>query len=246
MDNNNNQNNKNGKPPRGNQSYLVLFITMLFTLLCVGGMHSLWQQSRTEQVPYSEFIEMLKDGEVESVVVNGNKLQITPKKDSKRYTGSQSRYGGLIGIEYYTVPMNDPDLLKKLEEAGVARYEQAQANASDLLIVFLVQWVLPIGLMVLFLNFMMKRMGGGGGIMGGRGKGIADRDRGFSAQSGKIYHDRREAPQGRAARGPSRNGKDAFSQGGGRGGEGSLLFPVRLGLCGDVCRCRRFACPRLV
>ena len=140
MDNNNNQNNKNGKPPRGNQSYLVLFITMLFTLLCVGGMHSLWQQSRTEQVPYSEFIEMLKDGEVESVVVNGNKLQITPKKDSKRYTGSQSRYGGLIGIEYYTVPMNDPDLLKKLEEAGVARYEQAQANASDLLIVFLVQW----------------------------------------------------------------------------------------------------------
>ena len=166
MDNNNNQNNKNGKPPRGNQSYLVLFITMLFTLLCVGGMHSLWQQSRTEQVPYSEFIEMLKDGEVESVVVNGNKLQITPKKDSKRYTGSQSRYGGLIGIEYYTVPMNDPDLLKKLEEAGVARYEQAQANASDLLIVFLVQWVLPIGLMVLFLNFMMKRMGGGGGIMG--------------------------------------------------------------------------------
>ena len=58
MDNNGNQ-NRNGKSPRGGQNYIVLIITMLFTLLCVGMMHNLWQDSRTVYVPYSEFNQML-------------------------------------------------------------------------------------------------------------------------------------------------------------------------------------------
>lgn len=165
MDNNNNQ-NKNGKNPKGGQNYMVLIITMIFTLLCVSAMHNLWQQSRTQLVPYSEFNQMLKDGEVESVVVSSNKIQITPKKDSKKYTGSQSKYGGLIGIEYYAIPMYDPDLQVKLENAGVAQYEQAQVDATASIIVLILEWVLPIGLMVLLLNFMMRRMGGGNGLMG--------------------------------------------------------------------------------
>ena len=165
MDNNNNQ-NKNGKNPKGGQNYMVLIITMIFTLLCVSAMHNLWQQSRTQLVPYSEFNQMLKDGEVDSVVVSSNKIEITPKKDSKKYTGSQSKYGGLIGIEYYTIPMYDPDLQTKLDAAGVTQYEQAQVAATASIIVLILEWVLPIGLMVLLLNFMMRRMGGGNGIMG--------------------------------------------------------------------------------
>lgn len=139
---------------------------MIFTLLCVSAMHNLWQQSRTQLVPYSEFNQMLKDGEVDSVVVSSNKIEITPKKDSKKYTGSQSKYGGLIGIEYYTIPMYDPDLQTKLDAAGVTQYEQAQVDATASIIVLILEWVLPIGLMVLLLNFMMRRMGGGNGIMG--------------------------------------------------------------------------------
>lgn len=165
MDNNNNQ-NKNGKNPKGGQNYMVLIITMIFTLLCVSAMHNLWQQSRTQLVPYSEFNQMLKDGEVDSVVVSSNKIEITPKKDSKKYTGSQSKYGGLIGIEYYTIPMYDPDLQTKLDAAGVTQYEQAQVDATASIIVLILEWVLPIGLMVLLLNFMMRRMSGGNGIMG--------------------------------------------------------------------------------
>ena len=165
MDNNNNQ-NKNGKNPKGGQNYMVLIITMIFTLLCVSAMHNLWQQSRTQLVPYSEFNQMLKDGEVDSVVVSSNKIEITPKKDSKKYTGSQSKYGGLIGIEYYTIPMYDPDLQTKLDAAGVTQYEQAQVDATASIIVLILEWVLPIGLMVLLLNFMMRRMGGGNRIMG--------------------------------------------------------------------------------
>ena len=164
MDNNNQ--NKNGKTPKRGQNYVVFIITMLFTMLCVSAMHNLWQQSRTEMVPYSEFNQMLEDKEVESVVVGSGKITITPKADSKKYVGSQSRYGGLLGIEYYTVPMYDPDLQKKLDEAGVTRYEQEQVDATSSILILLLEWVFPIAVMLFLFNFMMKRMGGGGGIMG--------------------------------------------------------------------------------
>ena len=163
MDNNQ---NKNGKTPKRGQNYVFFIITMLFTMLCVSAMHNLWQQSRTEMVPYSEFNQMLEEKELESVVVGSNKITITPKADSKTYVGSQSRYGGLLGIEYYTVPMEDPDLQKKLDEAGVTRYEQEQVDATSSILVLLLEWVFPIAMMLFLFNFMMKRMGGGGGIMG--------------------------------------------------------------------------------
>ena len=164
MDNKGNQ-NKNGKNPRG-QNYAVLIMTMLFTLLCVAMMHNLWQSSRTHKMPYSEFNQMLKDHEVESVVIGNGKIQITPKEDSKKYGGSQGKYGNLVGMEYYTIPINDPDLEKKLDEAGVTTYEQAEVDATGSIIMLLLEWVLPIAAMFVIFNMMMKRMGGGGGIMG--------------------------------------------------------------------------------
>ena len=164
MDNKGNQ-NKNGKNPRG-QNYAVLIMTMLFTLLCVAMMHNLWQGSRTHKMPYSEFNQMLKDQEVESVVIGNGKIQITPKEDSKKYGGSQGKYGNLVGMEYYTIPINDPDLEKKLDEAGVTTYEQAEVDATGSIIMLLLEWVLPIAAMFVIFNMMMKRMGGGGGIMG--------------------------------------------------------------------------------
>ena len=164
MDNKGNQ-NKNGKNPRG-QNYAVLIMTMLFTLLCVAMMHNLWQGSRTHKMPYSEFNQMLKDHEVESVVIGNGKIQITPKEDSKKYGGSQGKYGNLVGMEYYTIPINDPDLEKKLDEAGVTTYEQAEVDATGSIIMLLLEWVLPIAAMFVIFTMMMKRMGGGGGIMG--------------------------------------------------------------------------------
>ena len=164
MDNKGNQ-NKNGKNPRG-QNYAVLIMTMLFTLLCVAMMHNLWQGSRTHKMPYSEFNQMLKDHEVESVVIGNGKIQITPKEDSKKYGGSQGKYGNLVGMEYYTIPINDPDLEKKLDEAGVTTYEQAEVDATGSIIMLLLEWVLPIAAMFVIFNMMMKRMGGGGGMMG--------------------------------------------------------------------------------
>ena len=71
--NENNQNKEGGNSPKKN--YTALLITLIFTLFIVGAMHSWWQQSRSEMIPYSQFKQMLKDGEIESVVVSNSKIK---------------------------------------------------------------------------------------------------------------------------------------------------------------------------
>ena len=164
MDNNSKNGNNQKEPKRGNITVFV--ITMIFTLICVMGMNSLLNRTNTEKLPYSEFNDMLENGEVESVVINGNKITIIPNEKSDKFTASRDRWGNLIGKEYYTVPIYDPDLLNKLEQAGVERYEEAEADASAQVMAFLMSWILPVALLFLLFNFMMKRMGGGNGIMG--------------------------------------------------------------------------------
>ncbi len=161
----NDNNNQKGRDPK-RKNYTIFLITMLLTLLIVGSMHNLWQQSRTQAIPYSEFNQMLKNREVEAVVISGNKLEITPKKDAVNYPGSSNRYGGVLGINYYTVAIDDPDLQKKLDEAGVSRYEKAEVDPAVSLVALLLEWVLPFVIMMVIFQFMMRRMGGGGGIMG--------------------------------------------------------------------------------
>lgn len=164
MDNNSKNGNNQKEPKRGNITVFV--ITMIFTLVCVMGMNTLWNRANTEKIPYSEFNEMLENKEVESVIVNGSKIVIVPNKNSSKYQASKDKWGNVIGKEYYTVPMNDPKLEEKLDKAGVTRYEQAEVDASAGILLILLEWILPIALLFFLFNFMMRRMGGGGGIMG--------------------------------------------------------------------------------
>ncbi len=116
-------------------------------------------------MPYSEFNQMLKDHEVESVVIGNGKIQITPKEDSKKYGGSQENTkSGRNGVLHDSDQRSD--LEKKLDEAGVTTYEQAEVDATGSIIMLLLEWVLPIAAMFVIFNMMMKRMGGGGSIMG--------------------------------------------------------------------------------
>ena len=75
----NNQNRNNGKRPSG-QSIGVLVLILLLTLGIVTWMNSLVRNSSTEKLGYNEFIQMLENGEVESVTYPGNRLVITPRR----------------------------------------------------------------------------------------------------------------------------------------------------------------------
>ena len=166
MDNNSKNGRNQKEPKKGNIT--VVIITLMFTMLCVMVMNTWLNNANKENIPYSEFNQMLKNHEVESVTLSGGRFLITPNKNSSKYQSSKDRWGNLIGKEYYTVPINDPSFLEKLDEAGVATYEAKEADAGVEILLVILNWILPIAILFFFFNFMMRRMGGGGGggIMG--------------------------------------------------------------------------------
>ncbi len=145
--------NKNGKKPEG-PNIGVLTIILLITVVVVSLMNSELKKRQTEQVGYKEFIEMVESGEVEEVRYSGNRIYITPKTSSTQY----SRL-----VQYYTVEVLDLDLTNRLLDADV-EIRQEETSTGDMILEFILSWLLPSALMIGLLYFMFGRMGGG--VMG--------------------------------------------------------------------------------
>ena len=152
--------NKNGKKPEG-PNIGVLTIILLITVVVVSLMNSELKKRQTEQVGYKEFIEMVESGEVEEVRYSGSRIYITPKTTSTQY----SRL-----VQYYTVEVLDLDLTNRLLDADV-EIRQDETSTGDIILEFVLSWLLPSALMIGLLYFMFGRMGGGG--MMGVGKSNA-------------------------------------------------------------------------
>jgi len=143
-----------GKMNNG-QTIMVLIIAALITFSIVTLMRTRILQGSSQEIPYNEFMQMVDEGDVSSVVIENNQITITAKKDSAKYSPL---------TKYYTVRVdNDDDLINRLYKAGVETKRERQDSASVLYSI--ASFVLPFILILFFMNFMMKRMGGGG-IMG--------------------------------------------------------------------------------
>ena len=110
MDNNqNNQGNKNNK-----QGWILVIMTTLITAFIVFGMMQLTQRVSKKEITYTEFLKMVDDGKVESVVIDSYQYQITPKKEQQT-----NPLLGDFRVTYYTGIMEDDTLLERLEDEGV-------------------------------------------------------------------------------------------------------------------------------
>ena len=147
-------NKKNGKKPEG-PSIGMLTIILLITVVVVSLMNSELKKRQSEQVGYKQFIEMVESGEVEEVRYSGNRIYIVPKTSSTQY----SRL-----VQYYTVEVLDLDLTNRLLDANV-EIRQEETSTGDMILEFVLSWLLPSALMIGLLYFMFGRMGGGG-VMG--------------------------------------------------------------------------------
>ena len=161
---NQNQNNDpKNDGPKNRQSLLVLLVCIMISLVCVN-LLSRMTRNMTSEIPYSEFIKMLEEGEVESVVLKSDTLTITPKTQNSM-TGT---------TEIYTTLMEDEsELTQRLEEAGVDKYYKEPPDMTSSIIYSLLSIVLPVLIMVGLLSWLFSRMNKGGGMMGGVGKSRA-------------------------------------------------------------------------
>ncbi|MCI8454687.1 MAG: ATP-dependent zinc metalloprotease FtsH [Lachnospiraceae bacterium] len=151
---NNNQNRNNGRKPAGQMWIFVL--VMIAAFACVNLMRTSVNNSQRQEVSYEEFVSMLEDGKIESVLISPTQLQIRTKAGAKDYSSMKV---------YFTVRVSDSDLTNRLLEHGVT-FKGEDTSTSASIMNFIVNLVLPIVLMGGLLYLMFSRMGGGGGIMG--------------------------------------------------------------------------------
>ena len=108
-----------------------------------------------KEVNYSEFLQMLRDGQVQEVQVEQDVILFVDNAERPQI--------------YETGRMEDPELVDRLEEAKSQyglEYGQVVVEEMSPLMSFLLTWVLPIGVMVLLgqllTRLMLKKMGTGG------------------------------------------------------------------------------------
>ena len=165
--------NGNGNTPPGRQSFFLLLIAALITLMVMSVLMRSIGSDASKEITYDEFLKMVKEDKVESVVITDSEIDIVPKSENSsqevtpygilRYLyGANARQGG---VTYYTGVVDDDTLPALLNEHGVS-YKQKIPDNSGWLLSILLTYILPIVLVWVILSFAMRKMGGPGGIMG--------------------------------------------------------------------------------
>ncbi len=142
---NNNRNNKNGQVV---MTFIMVTLVALFIMSIVSNKVT---QQFNQEISYTEFLEKVESGEVESVKFTGAQINITQKaKKESRFKPT-----------YYTGLVNDYEMIELLKKHKVEIFGYIPDNTSTW-IYNILSFVIPLALVWILLVFLMKRMGGGG------------------------------------------------------------------------------------
>lgn len=165
-----NQNQGPTGPNRNQRNTIILLVISVIALVFFWWSSSkILSRGTQEEIKYSQFVDMLEEGTVESVYVEDEVVYITPKQEEKEQLTpaellSMYYYGTSQSDIYYTSMMEDyTNLTARLEAAGVEYERPVPSNAGNMIYILLTT-VLPLVLMIVFFVTMMKRMGGKGGM----------------------------------------------------------------------------------
>ena len=153
----NNGGGNNGKRPKNRQSLFVFImmcsiVMLAWTYFSDGGMNS-----SSKEITYTEFLDMVEDETISSVEIEGNQLNITPKAKISENTE----------LTYYTYKLESNDrVVERLEEAGIKNVTGVTPDTTVSIIIELISIILPLAIIWIAMGFLMRRMGGGGGVMG--------------------------------------------------------------------------------
>lgn len=155
--------NKNKKPGDNNSGggmnkkagIITIIATIIIFLTFIYGMQ-LIKQGINKEITYNEFVKMIDDGKVESVVLKQGKIEITPK-------GSAN---DIYSPTYYTGYIGDNDLAERLLKANV-KVSSPVADASQGILEFFAIYILPlVGIWVVMYLLYRSFSKNAGGMMG--------------------------------------------------------------------------------
>ncbi len=147
---------RTGKPMSKNTQIPLWYLLLPLLALLIG--FSLMFEQRGQQIPYSEFKRLVAAGEVEDLAISSQTVQgkiVDPEKPSEE------------GKAFYTIRVEDPGLVKELEERGISFVGTLETSWLRNLLI----WMLPLFLVFLLLRVFYQRMGPPQGLLSvGRSK----------------------------------------------------------------------------
>lgn len=157
--------NGSGKDPK-KQNIIMFAIAALISLLLVSSFVKLLTGDSEKEITYNEFITMLDEEKIESVIVGPDRVYVQPKAEKGNQSPLLYLYGVNPSVTYYTGKIEDDDTLTaRLLEHGVEVKGQV-ADGSAAVLSFLLSYVFPFLLMWVLLSFLFRKMSKGGGPMG--------------------------------------------------------------------------------
>ena len=188
--NQDNKNNKGGQGPKKRGFFVGALVWALVLVIIFNFIAGEIANAGTKEVTYSEFIQMVENNEVATAELANKQITFYLSKDLPagitqpsgqssdqdlaKVLAEQMEKGGATC--YITAPpqgqgYRDEDLLPVLKQHNVA-YAFTMEKETSLLMNMLLSYVLPVVIMTGALIFIMRRMGGPGGL-GGVGKSNA-------------------------------------------------------------------------
>ena len=152
-----NGNNNGGKAPKNTQNMLMFAVFVIAAILVWALFNNQYTQATSQEITYDKFLDMLEADEVASVEDTGSTWKITPKEKDKDG----------VTLTYYTGKMaNDTELLPLMREKNVEIQPYIQNDAMISIALNILSIVVPMILLWVLFSGFMRRMGGGGGVMG--------------------------------------------------------------------------------
>ena len=154
-----------GKDPR-KQNIIMFVIAALISLLLVSSFVKLITGDSEKEITYNEFVQMLEEEKVDSVIIGSDRIYIEAKAEKTIQSPIMYLYGMNPVASYYTGKIEDDDTLTARLLKYDVEVKGQVADGTSTLISFLLSYVFPFILMWVLLSFLFRKMSKGGGPMG--------------------------------------------------------------------------------
>jgi cell division protease FtsH len=140
--------------------------SIIYVLILVVGMslfNYVFMNRVNPTIDFSEFKNKITSGEIRRVELSDSYFTgyTTARREPAGNSVFRNPYSVPSETAFRTVPINDPEIIKLMDERGVSYYAVSREGSTVLNIIF--SWILPIAFFFFIWRFLLKRIGNMGG-----------------------------------------------------------------------------------
>jgi cell division protease FtsH len=167
-----NQKPRRRQQPLGNRRMNLSFWYVVLAVLMMYALHSFFLGENVQQIEYSTFKKLVRDKKIISCEITAQEITGRYEADHQNAAADSGGFFPSLaeakadsqhaGKKFLTLRVDDPDLVKELETAGVKYTGKVDTGWWQGI---LLSWILPLLILIAIWGFAFRRMNPQGGLM---------------------------------------------------------------------------------